>query len=72
VGASPEMRLGDPTVMPIAVNANAVRLETPGHYKFVFAVDDKPLAFWRFGAQQTFLVPGIPAPPGMIPPPAGG
>jgi hypothetical protein len=71
VGASPDMRLGDPTIMPIAVNANAVRLETPGHYKFVFAVDDKPLAFWRLRALQTFLVPGMPAPPGMIPPPAG-
>jgi hypothetical protein len=71
VGASPDMRLGDPTIMPIAVNANAVRFETPGHYKFVLTIDDQPLASWRIGVQQTFLVPGMPTPPGMIPPPAG-
>ena len=39
VGASPEMRYGDPTLMPLSVSINGLKIEAPGDYIFSLSID---------------------------------
>jgi hypothetical protein len=64
VGADPQMRFGDPTIMPMAVNASGVRFERAGDYKLAVTVDGDQKATWNLRAQQTLIVPPVAPPPG--------
>jgi len=69
VGASPEMKVGGPTTMPLAAVINNFVLHQPGCYACVLEVDGSEVARWRFQAVQVFESSG-PAPSGpmAIPP----
>lgn len=68
VGAGPDMKYGDPTVMPVAVMANSVMFEKPGDYSFVLKVDGTELTRYSVRAVQV----AAPILPGAIPPPPSG
>jgi len=63
VGADPQMRFGDPTIMPMAVNASGVRFERAGDYKLAVTVDGEQSGTWSLRAQQMLVVPPLPSPP---------
>ncbi len=71
VGAAPDMKVGDPTIMPFAAVINALPILGPGRYSFVLAVDGGEIDRWAFQAVQV-VVPGYPAPPAMPPLSGGG
>jgi hypothetical protein len=52
VGADPNMRVGDPSTLPIAVPVNTVTVERPGHYAFVLRVDGTEISRYRLRAVQ--------------------
>lgn len=52
VGTSPNMRVGDFTVMPLAAFVTNFVLDRPGDYSAVLTVDDAELARWRFRAVE--------------------
>lgn len=52
VGASPDMRTGDPTTMPVAVRVNNVTIPQAGDYSFVLKVDGAEIARYAFRAVQ--------------------
>jgi hypothetical protein len=52
VGTAPNMRIGDFTIMPLAVLVTNFVLERPGDYVARLAVDERELARWRFRAVQ--------------------
>jgi hypothetical protein len=62
VGADPQMRFGDPTIMPMAVNASGVRFERAGDYKLAVTVDGNPKGTWNLQARQMLIVPPQPPP----------
>ncbi len=39
VGAAPEMRHGDPTLMPLSVSINGLQIDSPGDYIFSLSID---------------------------------
>lgn len=55
VGASPDMRMGDPTVIPIAGTINNLRIDRPGDYSFVLKVDGTELSRFTIRAVQVPL-----------------
>jgi hypothetical protein len=65
VGSSADMRYGDPTVMPIAVNVNNVQVAKPADYSFVLRVDGAELGRYQIRAVQLALP--IQVPPGTPP-----
>jgi hypothetical protein len=69
VGTSPNMRVGDFTVMPVAAFVTNFVLDRPGDYAAVLHVDDKELARWRFRAiEAAEPVSGTGATPGAASP----
>lgn len=52
VGAAPDMKVGDETVMPIAAMINNFSFESSGDFAAVLAVDGTELARWKFRAAQ--------------------
>ena len=55
VGASPDLRVGDPTVMPIAGVINNLLFERPGDYSFVLKVDGDEIDRYTVRAVQAPL-----------------
>jgi hypothetical protein len=60
VGASPDLKPGDPTVVPFAFALNGVYLERAGDYWFVLSVDGDEIARYRIRAVHTVRVPQLP------------
>jgi hypothetical protein len=54
VGAAPEMKVGDPTIMPFAATVANFTLERAGDFAAVLAVDGTEIARWSFRATQVF------------------
>lgn len=52
VGAEPQMRMGDPTLLPVAVNVNNLTFERPGDYVFKVAIDGTDMARYEFRVVQ--------------------
>lgn len=52
VGANPDMKYGDPTIMPVAVPVAGLLIQRPGDYSFTFEVDAELLGHHRFRAAQ--------------------
>ena len=52
VGASPDLRRGDPTLMPLAVPITGLRIEKPGDYSFTLAIDGGELGRYQIRATQ--------------------
>lgn len=52
VGASPDLRRGDPTLMPLAIPVSGLRIEAPGDYSFTLSVDGTELARYQVRAIQ--------------------
>ncbi|HEX8001245.1 MAG TPA: hypothetical protein VF519_00960 [Mycobacteriales bacterium] len=63
VGAAPDMKVGQPTVMPIAGLVNGLPFERPGAYAFILDVDGRDLARWTVNVTPV-SVPGPSGPPG--------
>jgi hypothetical protein len=61
VGTSPNMRVGDFTIMPLAVVGANFVLERPGDYVALLSVDGREVARWRFRAVETGDPAGSPA-----------
>lgn len=66
VGAGPDMRLGDPTIMPVAVALNGVTIEKAGDYSFVLSIDGSEIARYQVRAAQ---IGTVPIQGGSTPPP---
>jgi hypothetical protein len=68
VGTDPQMRTGDPTVMPVAVSVSNLSIERPGDYAFVLSVDGSELA--RFQVRAVQITPPVQyaSPPATEPP----
>jgi hypothetical protein len=60
VGASPDLRPGDPTTLSLAFPLNGVTLERAGDYWFVLSVDGDEIARYRIHAVHTVPVPQLP------------
>jgi hypothetical protein len=54
VGAAPEMKVGDPTIMPFAANVGNFTFARPGDSAAVLTVDGAEIARWPFRAVQVF------------------
>jgi len=71
VGAAPDMKVGDPTMMPVSINVNGMPFERPGDYSFILRVDGTEIARWGVRVVQV-VAPGVPAgrsgDPNSIPP----
>lgn len=52
VGSEPHMRVGDPTLLPLAVNVNGLTFERPGDYAFKLEVDGSELERYAFRVVQ--------------------
>lgn len=66
VGAAPDLRKGDPSMVSVAVGVNNLTLERPGDYSFTMAIDGLEVARYPVRAVQVALVvPGgaTPQPP---------
>lgn len=61
LGASPDMKVGDPTILPVSAVVGNFTFPKPGDYAAVLEVDGVELAKWSFRASQ---VPGPAAPSG--------
>lgn len=55
---SPDVKDGDPGVLPFAVPLHGLKFERPGSYAFVFSVNDKELARYPFQVIQLFAAKG--------------
>lgn len=62
VGTEPHMRVGDPTLLPLAVNVNGLTFERPGDYAFKLEVDGAELLRYPFRVVQ--VVGQVVGPPG--------
>jgi hypothetical protein len=67
VGTEPHMRVGDPTVLPFAINVNNVTFERPGDFVFKLEVDGTEMT--RYGFRVVQVVGGLPM--GAAPPSEG-
>lgn len=66
VGAGVDMRVGDPTLMPLAVSINNLTIEKPGDYAFTLSVDGTEISRYLVRAIQVALPslqPPTPQPP---------
>jgi hypothetical protein len=66
VGAGPDMKVGEPTIMPVSAVINALPLDGPGTFSFTLEVDGTKIARWPVYVVQV-VVPGLP--PGGFGPP---
>ena len=57
VGAAPDLKPGDPTILSFAFALNGVYLERAGDYWFVLSVDGDELSRYRIRAVQAVPVP---------------
>ena len=55
IGAAPDLRVGDPTVMPLAGIVNNLMIERAGDYSFVLKVDGDEIARYTIRAVQAPL-----------------
>ena len=65
VGSEPHLRVGDPTLMPLAVNVNGLSFDRPGDYSFKLEVDGAELKKYPFRVVQVVggpIAPGVPTP----------
>jgi hypothetical protein len=53
VGAEPGLRVGDPTLMPIAIPITGLRIDKPGDYAFTLSIDGAELERYRVRAVHT-------------------
>jgi hypothetical protein len=69
VGSAPEMKVGQPTIIPLAVVANGMPVERPGDLSFVLSVDGTEIDRWSVLVRQVAMQgPGsIPMGPESIP-----
>lgn len=65
VGAGVDMRVGDPTLMPLAVSINNFTIETAGDYAFTLSVDGTEISRYQVRAIQV----AVPSPQPSAPPP---
>jgi hypothetical protein len=56
VGASPAFELGEPSVIPVAIQLNGLTIERAGVYWFVFSVNGNELDRFRVRAEQIGMV----------------
>lgn len=70
-GTSPEMRAGDFSTIPMAVQVGNFVFPRPGNYAAVLQVDGTEISRWRVRALQVVGFPSMlpPQPGGGIPPP---
>jgi hypothetical protein len=69
VGASPDMKVGDETIMPISAMVNNFTVGKAGTYAALLTVDGQEIARWSFRAAQLpmGMQPGRPVSPTDIP-----
>lgn len=72
VGAQPDMRHGDPTLMPISVHVGGLSFPKSGDYAFVLEVDGGEIARFPFRVVQVAAPISLPSAPPPDPPPTGG
>jgi hypothetical protein len=63
VGSEPHMRVGDPTILSLAINVNGLSFERPGDYAFKLEVDGAELNRYPFRAVQVVGTLAPPPPP---------
>lgn len=68
-GTSPDMRAGDFTSLPMAVQVGNFVFQRPGDYAAVLRVDGTEISRWRFRAVQVVGVQMIPPRPAGDPSP---
>lgn len=71
LGAAPDMKVGDPTLMPISATVGNFSFPRPGDYAAVLEVDGTEIARWPFRASQVLdpATPSDPTSPTDIPKP---
>jgi len=52
MGAAPDIRVGDPTLMPIAIPITGLKIENPGDYSFTLSIDGTELDRYTMRAVQ--------------------
>jgi Family of unknown function (DUF6941) len=62
-GTEPHMRVGDPSLLSMAVPVAGVVLEGPGDYSFVFSIDGTDLVRYPLRAVQVVGAPQLLTPP---------
>lgn len=55
VGASPEMRYGDPTLMPLSVSINGLQIDSPGDYVFSLSIDGSEIEKFSIRSVQVAI-----------------
>lgn len=64
VTTAPHMKVGDPTIMPIAAVINGVPFERPGDFSFILRIDGEEIDRWPLRVVQadppTDAAPGSP------------
>jgi hypothetical protein len=66
--AAPDMKYGEPGVMPVAVPLFGLTFEQPGDYSFILQVDQRELARYTVRARQVAFPGGMPIPNPPVPP----
>ncbi len=66
VGSSAEMRVGDPSILPMAM-LGQVAIPRPGDFSFILRVDGGELARYPFRALQVAAPMEMPGPPADLP-----
>jgi len=61
VGAPPNLKPGDPTIVPMAFPLNGMTIEHAGDYWFVLSIDGEEKARYRIRAVQVGSVPPAPS-----------
>jgi hypothetical protein len=57
VGADPDMRVGDPTMIPLAIPISGLGLPKPGDYSFTLSLDGSEVARYTVRAVQIAQIP---------------
>ena len=52
VGAEPDLRVGDPTLMPIAIPITGLKIDRPGDYAFTLSINGAEIARYQVRAVQ--------------------
>lgn len=52
IGAKPDLRVGDPTLMPIAIPIAGLKIDKPGDYAFTLSIDGAELERYQVRAIQ--------------------
>lgn len=58
--AAPQMRYGDPGVMPIVIPVNGLQFERPGDFSFVLEIDDAEVTRYPFSVMQVAVTGPVP------------